>query len=230
MKDEKILLIDDDPELREVVKRALNSYGYKNVVTAENSESALSYLKLETPALILLDIMMPGIDGLELLEIIRTTSTIPVILLTAKGEAEDKIKGFETGADDYVIKPFLMRELILRIEALLRRAYPNNHNIISLESCTVDLLKATVQKKDGNTVNLTAKELEILHKLYENAGNIVSVNALCQSVIGDIYTGYENTLMSHIRHLREKIEEDPSKPKSLITARGLGYKLIIKER
>lgn len=163
-----------------------------------------------------------------MLQEIRAVSKVPVLMLTAKGEAEDRFAGFELGADDYLIKPFLPKELLLRIAAILKRTYPENNRLILLDAATVDLDKAEVLC--GNkVVTLTAKEYSIFLKLAENAGRIVTIGALCQTVCGEIWQGYESTLMTHIRHLREKIEAVPSAPVSLLTVKGLGYKLIVKE-
>lgn len=172
--------------------------------------------------------MMPEMDGFELLQEIRTISKVPVLMLTAKGEAEDRFAGFELGADDYLLKPFLPKELLLRVAAILKRAYPENNRLVILEGATVDLDKAEVLR--GDTVTpLTAKEYTIFLKLNENAGGIVTIGALCQTACGEIWQGYETILMTHIRHLREKIEKNPSNPISLLTVKGLGYKLVVKE-
>ncbi|MGI6110093.1 MAG: response regulator transcription factor [Eubacteriaceae bacterium] len=225
MNNEKILIVDDEQDLRMLMKEALIRAGYANTMSAASAGEALKLMQQQMPDLILLDVMMPGMDGFELLEKIREISTVPVIMLTARGEAEDKYKGFSRGADDYIVKPFLMQELLFRIQAVLRRAYPETHRIVRLRSSTVDLDKAEVTAGD-RVSSLTAKEYTIFMKLYENADCIVSTASLCQTVVGEIWSGYENTLMTHIRHLREKIEADPGNPQSLITVRGLGYKLV----
>lgn len=227
MKSKNILLIDDEQDLRDLVKENLHYYGFKNIQTAKNADEALKILRTGSTDLILLDVMMPKMDGFELLEIIRSFSKVPVIMLTAKGEDEDRIKGLEYGADDYIVKPFLIRELILRIKAVLRRSYPDLSNIVELPFASINLDSAEVIRKDKKQYTLTAKELAIFKKLVENNNAIVSISSLCQNIIGEFYEGYESTLMTHIRHLREKIEKDPSSPKSLITVRGLGYKLIV---
>lgn len=224
---EKLLIVDDERELSELMKDSLERSGYKNVTAASSAEDAVRIMNGGMPDLILLDVMMPGMDGFELLAKIRETSKVPVIMLTAKGEAEDKYRGFGAGADDYLVKPFLMRELLFRIEAVLRRAYPEKSRIVRLKNARVDLDRAEVLRGE-ETLTLTAKECAIFMKLYENSGRIVSTPSLCQTAVGEVWTGYESTLMTHIRHLREKIEADPGKPESLVTVRGLGYKLVIK--
>lgn len=178
--------------------------------------------------MILLDVMMPGMDGFTVLKEIRRISTIPVLMLTARGEADDKFSGFENGADDYLVKPFLPKELLLRVQAILNRSYPEKERIIYLDASTVDLDKAEVQR--GNEIfSLTAKEFLLFEKLFENAGRIVTTGSLCETVCGEFWEGYENTLVTHIRHLREKIEKNPSKPVSLLNVKGLGYCLHLKE-
>ena len=153
---------------------------------------------------------------------------MPVLMLTAKGEPEDRCTGLELGADDYLVKPFLPRELLLRVTAILKRVYPEGNRIVTLAASQVDLDKAEV-RKGKEVFRLTAKEYAVFLKLAENADRIVTIGSLCQTACGEIWQGYESTLMTHIRHLREKIESNPSAPVSLITIKGLGYKLITRE-
>lgn len=226
--DKSILVIDDELDLLIMIKSIFTRAGYTNVDTASSAIEALRILSKKMPDMIILDIMMPEMDGFELLQEIRTISRVPVLILTAKGGAEDRFSGFELGADDYLVKPFLPKELLLRVNAIMRRAYPKNNRIVYLDAAYVDLDKAEV-KRENETIPLTAKEYGIFLKLAENAGHIVTIGSLCQTACGEIWQGYENTLMTHIRHLREKIEKDPSNPVSLLTVKGLGYKLIVKE-
>ena len=206
MKKEQVLLIEDDADIREGVRILLESENYC-VEEAENGKSGLELLSDETD-LVILDIMMPGMSGLRTCEEIRKVSNVPVLFLTAKGEIDDKSKGFEAGADDYMVKPFIAQEFVWRITAILRRTYKESEeSSFLLDACKVDLEQAEVYREGQEPVSLTAKEVEILKKLYANAGRIVTLGALCQTVCGDIYIGYEKTLMSHIRHIREKIEE-----------------------
>ena len=135
--------------------------------------------------------------------------------------------GAGAGADDYLVKPFLPKELLLRVNAILKRAYPGSDRTVALAAATVDLDRAEVRRGEA-VFPLTGKEYAIFLKLAENAGRVVTIGALCQAACGEIWMGYENTLMSHIRHLREKIEETPSAPVSLLTVKGLGYKLVVK--
>lgn len=228
MLDKSILLVDDEHELLTMTKSIFERAGYTQIMTAASAREALKILSKKMPDMIILDVMMPGMDGFELLQEIRTVSKVPVLMLTAKGEAEDRFSGFELGADDYLIKPFLPKELLLRVQAILKRSYPEKNRIIVLDTVSVDLDKAEV-KRGNDTIPLTAKEYSIFVKLAENAGRIITVGALCQTACGEVWQGYETTLMTHIRHLREKIEKNPSAPVSLLTVKGLGYKLIIKE-
>ena len=228
MLDKSILLVDDEHELLTMTKSIFERAGYTQLMTAASAHEALKILSKKMPDMIILDVMMPGMDGFELLQEIRTVSKVPVLMLTAKGEAEDRFSGFELGADDYLIKPFLPKELLLRVQAILKRSYPEKNRIIVLDAVSVDLDKAEVKRGD-DTIPLTAKEYSIFVKLAENAGRIITVGALCQTACGEVWQGYETTLMTHIRHLRGKIEKNPSAPVSLLTVKGLGYKLIIKE-
>ena len=226
MMEHKLLLVDDDRDLLEMLCSIFRRAGYTDLVTASSGQEALQIWRGQ-PALIVLDVMMPGMDGFEVLREIRRTSHVPVLMLTARGEAEDRIEGLEIGADDYLPKPFLPKELLLRVGAILYRTYPEPHRTVELAASTVDLEKAEVWK-DGVRTPLTAKELQLFQKLYENAGRIVTTGILCESICGEFWQGYESTLSTHIRHLREKIEADPSKPVSLVTAKGLGYRLNLK--
>ena len=185
-------------------------------------------LKEEPSDFIILDVRMPGMDGFAVLREIRRTSRIPVLMLTARGEAEDRIAGLESGADDYLAKPFLPRELLLRVQAILNRAYPEPDRRVELAASEVDLERAEAIK-GGQRISLTARELLLFRKLYENAGRIVTTGILCETICGEFWQGYETTLSTHIRHLQEKIEKDPSRPVSLLTVRGLGYRLVLKE-
>lgn len=228
MLDKEILVVDDDQDLRTMIRSVFESAGYTQVWTAASGQEALALMAKKIPGIILLDVMMPGMDGFELLQEIRAVSKVPVLMLTARGEAEDRFAGFELGADDYLVKPFLPKELLLRVRAILKRAYPETGRIVTLAGAAVDLDRAEVIR-EGQRIPLTAKEYSVFEKLAENAGRIVTIGVLCQTLCGDVWQGYETTLMTHIRHLREKIEENPSKPASLLTVKGLGYKLLVKE-
>lgn len=228
MKDRAILLVDDETDFCwKCFNLFFNGAGYTRILTAASGKAALKIWKEAKPSMIILDVMMPGMDGIAVLKEIRRTSRIPVLMLTARGEAEDRIAGFEGGADDYLPKPFLPKELLLRVQAIMSRAYPEKERRIYLEAATIDLDKAEGWHGE-KPFSLTAKELQLIEKLYENAGRIVTTGSLCETVCGEFWQGYETTLSTHIRHLREKIEQNPSKPVSLITVKGLGYRLYLK--
>lgn len=228
MTNHKILLVDDDRDLLEMLLSIFRRAGYTKLLTASSGLEALRAWKENQPDLVVLDVMMPGMDGFSVLKEIRRTSRVPVLMLTARGEAEDRIEGLEIGADDYLPKPFLPRELLLRAGAILSRAYPEQNELVELAGATVNMANAEVLKS-GEKQTLTAKELQLFEKLYQNAGRIVTTGILCETICGEFWQGYESTLSTHIRHLREKIEENPSKPVSLITVKGLGYRLNLKE-
>ena len=220
----KILLVDDEPELRKLVIDILSDDGFSNIIDAGTVQTGLIFARQEKPDLAVLDVMLPDGDGFSLMKKLRAFTNIPVIFLTAKDEASDKLAGLGLGADDYVVKPFLPQELLLRVHAVLRRCYKADSPLLELEGCTIDFSRAEVNK-NGMIVALTAKEHTLLETLSRSEGRIVSIDALCEALWGDNPFGYENSLNAHIRRIREKIETDPSKPVSLITVKGLGYKL-----
>lgn len=226
IKKKQILLVDDEPELLDMVASILREDGYENVRTAGTVEETLREAGESAPELAILDVMLPDGDGFGLMEKLREKGDYPVLFLTARGEDEDKFRGFGLGADDYIVKPFLPKELLFRVAAILRRSYKEEDPLVKLSGCKIDLERAEVIK-EGERIPLTAKEYELLSALYRNAGRIVTIDALCEAAWGDNPYGYENSLMAHIRRIREKIETNPSKPVSLVTVKGLGYKLII---
>lgn len=220
----KILLVDDEPELRKLVTDILSDDGFTDIIEADTVRTGLSSAMDWKPDLAILDVMLPDGDGFSLMKELRTFTDIPVIFLTAKDETDDKLAGLYLGADDYIVKPFLPQELLLRVHAILRRCYKADSPLLELEGCTIDFDRAQVNK-NGNIIALTAKEHTLLETLSRNEGRIVSIDALCEALWGDNPFGYENSLNAHIRRIREKIEMNPSKPVSLITIKGLGYKL-----
>lgn len=219
--DSKILVVDDNQELAVMVRNMLLRSGYGNVTCANSCEEGMRKFCQEEPQLVILDIMLPDGDGFSLFRKMREIAEAPILFLSAKDEDNDKLFGLGLGADDYITKPFLAQELILRVGAVLKRAYfmpgkkkqedGEDELLLILDGREISFSDATVTY-GGKTVSLTAKELQILKKLNENRGKIVTFDALCMAVWGDSYYGYENTLMVHIRHLREKIEENPSSP------------------
>ena len=232
LKDRKVLIVDDEPDMRMMIERFLRKEGFFRIYAAGDGATALSIFRANKPDIAILDVMLPDGDGFSLLSSIRQFSQTPVLFLSARGEDEDRLLGLGMGADDYIVKPFLPRELVLRLSAILKRVYASpaaeRLSVFRLGEQIVDLKNAVVRR--GQTeLPLTPKEHALLMKLYENRNRIVTSDALCQAVWGDDSVGYENTLMVHIRRVREKIEQEPSSPVYLLTVRGLGYKLSAKE-
>lgn len=224
-----ILLVDDEQALLDMVLSILNEYGFHNVTTARSIKEAVAAAQKSRPELAILDVMLPDGNGFELMEQLKRNGDYPVLFLTARGEDDDKWRGFRLGADDYIVKPFLPKELLFRIMAILRRSYKGESPVVKLKNSQIDFSRAEVIK-NNERLPLTAKEHELLSALYRNAGRIITIDALCEAVWGDNPFGYENSLMAHIRRIREKIEQNPSQPVSLITIRGLGYKLIVEDK
>ena len=224
----KILLVDDEPELLTLVAVILKEDGFENIMTASTVSEGIDAAKTQKPDLAILDVMLPDGDGFSLMRQIRDFSDMPVIFLTARDEAADKLAGLGLGADDYIAKPFLGEELLLRVHAILRRCYKTDAPVVKLDGCLIDFERGQVSKA-GETIPLTAMEYTLLKTLARNAGKIVTLDTLCEALWGDNPFGYENSLNAHIRRIREKIESTPSKPVSLITMKGLGYKLNIRK-
>lgn len=225
----RILLVDDNHKLLSLLKEELNSAGFYALWTADSVTAVRALLQQHSPELIVLDINLPDGDGFSLFQEIRASMDIPVLFLSARDADSDRLFGLGLGADDYLTKPFLTQELLLRIQLILRRFYRNELQNDAMHALTlgerrVDL-DDTVVKWKGSTVPLTAIERTLLRKLAENRGHIVTYDALSAAVWGSHSYGYENSLNVHIRHLREKLEDNPSKPQWLVTARGLGYRL-----
>lgn len=224
----EILIVDDNDALAEMTGSILIKNGYETVYTASNCAEGLAQFKKGQPRLVILDIMLPDGDGFSLFRQMRELRDVPILFLSARDEDNDRLFGLGLGADDYITKPFLPEELVLRVGAILKRTYFSAGSAagetLVLSDRRVSFEHAAVEY-DGRTTALTAKELLLLKKLAANRGNIVTFDALCRAVWDDSYYGYENALMVHIRHLREKIEEDPSHPKWILTARGIGYRL-----
>lgn len=224
----KILVVDDNAELVDLITAILKEDGYQEVLAARSVREGMEIFKADKPDMAVLDIMLPDGDGFSLFQRMRDESEVPILFLSAKDEDEDRLFGLGLGADDYITKPFLPKELLLRVRAILKRTYHVNEEkaetVLRFGEREVFPERAIVRYQGGE-MSLTAKELALLLKLNHNRGRIVTFDALCNAVWGDFYYGYENTLMVHIRHLREKLEDDPSHPKWILTARGLGYRL-----
>lgn len=220
-----ILLVDDDPQLIRLVRANLDSVGYK-VTVALDAHSALKLFDLEIPDLIVLDIMLPDMDGYELCKRIREFSSVPIIMLTAKVEDVDKVRGLKVGADDYLTKPFNMDELLARIEAVLRRTkFPEEVKTPPVFSCgdlSVDFARRRVTVK-GKEVALTLIEYKLLSQLVTNAGKVMLHRELLTRVWGPEYQDEVDYLRAYVRHLRQKIEEDPHQPRYILSKLGIGY-------
>lgn len=225
----KILLVDDEEDILNLLEKALIMEGFYNIIKVNNGIDVVDVYKKMQPDIIILDVMLPGIDGYELCRQIRQFSHCPILFLSAKNDELDKILGLAIGGDDYVTKPFSPKELVYRVKAQLRRANFNQNlaenKLIKIGSLTIDPDGCLVTK-NNNEINLTAKEFGILLYLAQNAGRVISRERLYETVWGDDSVGCDNTIMVHIRHLREKLEDEPTKPKYFITVKGLGYKMV----
>jgi len=223
-----VLVVDDEPRMIRFIRMNLELEGY-HVVEAGNGIEALDQVRKHMPDLVIMDIMMPKMDGFETLRLLREISTVPVILLTVKGEEEDRIRGLELGADDYVTKPFSPRELISRVNAVLRRAdwpSPAPRTILAIDDrLSVDFNRHQVIVND-NRIDLRPTEYRLLTHLIQNAGWVVPHETLLAKVWGYEYRDETHYLRLYINYLRKKIEEDPATPKYILTERGVGYRFI----
>lgn len=225
----KILVVDDEKPISDIVKFNLDKEGY-NVVTAYDGEEALEKVESEEPDLILLDLMLPKIDGLEVARQVRAKHNIPIIMVTAKDSELDKVVGLELGADDYVTKPFSNRELVARVKANLRRqdqfqqSNEEVKNNIKIGPLVINSDSYSVTR-DGAQLDLTHREFELLHYLAQHTDQVMTREHLLQTVWGYDYFGDVRTVDVTVRRLREKIEETPSNPQILVTRRGVGYYL-----
>jgi two-component system, OmpR family, response regulator len=225
----KILVVEDDRNLLETIKYNLVKENYETLAAVDGAE-ALDIARKEKPDLIILDIMLPVIDGFEVCRILRQEMIVPIIMLTARTGETDRIMGLDTGADDYMTKPFSLRELLARIRALLRRAgisevkLPEAQSILALGNITIDLNRHQVKVK-GQPIELTAKEYDLLVFLVQNESYVFSREQLLEKVWGYDFAGDTRTVDVHMRWLRQKLESDPANPKHLLTVRGTGYKI-----
>jgi DNA-binding response OmpR family regulator len=221
----KILVVDDEPTLVATLKYNLEREGYC-VITAGDGESGLSAARANRPDLILLDLLLPVMDGLEVCRILRRETTIPILMLTAKTGEIDKVVGLELGADDYVTKPFSMRELLARVRALLRRAEaapPAETEVLLAGDLQVDLRRMEASRR-GEALALKPKELDLLAFFLRNRGRAFTRDQLLNQIWGYDFAGDTRTIDVHIRWLRQKIEDVPAKPSRIITVRGVGYR------
>ena len=225
MEQRTVLIVDDDPGLRELIRINLEHEGYK-VLQASNGVECLEAVREQRPELVLLDVMMPEMDGLEACERLRQFSTVPVLMLTAKVQSKDIVTGLDKGADDYITKPFNIDELTARIRALLRRV-PSAYRPLTAadEQIQIDQQKREVLVR-GEPVDLTPTEFQLLLLLAEHAGKVVEHEMLLRAVWGQEYTKDNDYLKVYIWHLRRKLEQDPRNPKLLLTEWGVGYRLM----
>ena len=228
IKDRRILVVDDEERMVRFIRLNLEHDGFR-VTEAYNGTQAINRVRNSLPDLVLLDVMMPDIDGFEVLKIIREVSSVPVIMLTAKGEEDDRVRGLELGADDYITKPFSPRELVSRVRAVLRRTESTTsttHGLIEVD----DRLKLDFDRREvwveGELVKLRPTEYRLLYHLVQNAGWVISHDQLLAKVWGYEYRDEPHYVRLYINYLRKKLEEDPSNPKYILTERGVGYRFV----
>lgn len=229
MNEYKIMIVDDEPDILDLLEKALNIEGLSGIIKIDNGMTAVNTCRKIQPDIIILDVMLPDIDGYEVCKQIRQFSHCPILFLSSKNDELDKILGLAVGGDDYVTKPFSPKEVAYRVKAQLRRnSYRQNEaksEPIKIGALTLDTDGCRAMK-DGKDMELTAKEFEILRYLAENKGRVISRERLYEAIWNEDSFGCDNTVMVHIRHLREKLENDPTAPQYIITMKGLGYKLV----
>ncbi len=227
MKDKTILVVEDERKILDVIEAYLQREGFQ-VLTAVDGEQALEILKRETVHLMILDLMLPKVSGEDVCRRIRTVSYIPIIMLTAKTEEDEKLEGLAMGADDYMTKPFSPRELVGRVRALLRRSYREEQPLADyLNFYDGDLevdVKRMIVKKKGNILNFTPNEFKLFYVFLVNPGHIFAREQLIEKAFGYDYDGFDRTIDTHIKNIRQKIEDDPKNPMYILTVYGMGYK------
>jgi len=226
----RILIVDDEADLRYLVKAALQKEGYTECYLAASVEEGITAFHSYKPSLVILDVMLPDGDGYELCKIIREHSHIPILFLSAKADEVDKLLGLAIGGDDYITKPFSPKEVAFRVKAQLRRLGYMQVNMDKKDiTCGPFTLNSdeTEVRKHHIVLELTAKEVGLMSLFMQNPNRILSKETLFERVWGEQFFGSDNTMMVHIRRLREKIEDDPSSPKFIVTVKGLGYKFVI---
>ncbi|EJQ03639.1 DNA-binding response regulator [Bacillus cereus] len=225
----KILIVDDEKEILNLLEAVLKKEGFQHIYTCTTGKEGIHMCKQVQPDLIILDIMLPDLDGYSVCQQIRQFTFVPIFFLSAKNEDLDKILGLSIGGDDYITKPFSPKEIAYKMKAFFRRnQYQEKARIVyQFGDITIDEAQGTVLRGD-TLLTLTAKEFNILLFLIKNSNQIFSKARLYEAVWGETYLGNDNIMMVHMRHLREKIEDNPSKPHYLVTVRGLGYKLNTK--
>ncbi len=218
-----ILIAEDDDDIRSLLRLYLEGEGYR-VLEAPDGAAALRLAREESPDMAVLDVMMPEMNGFELTQALRKYSDIPILILSAKSQDNDKILGLNLGADDYIAKPFNPVEIVARVKAQLRRANCTTGSTLTVRDLTLDTASFQLWK-DGRQILLTPMEYKILAMLMRSPGRIFTKIQLYEGAIGTYFEGDDNTMMVHISKLREKIEDDPKNPRYIITVRGLGYKI-----
>lgn len=230
MEHKNILIVEDEKNIVEVIEAYLSKEGF-NVFTAEDGKKALELFQSNNIHLIILDLMIPKISGEEVCTNIRSTSDVPIIMLTAKADEDHRVQGLSIGADDYVIKPFSPRELTSRVKALLRRSYrdygPLAQNLVFNDGDLEIEVEKMIVRKQNKSVNLTVNEFKILLALVSNPGVVLSREQLIENSFGHQYEGFDRTIDTYIKNIRQKIEDNPKKPKYVLTVYGAGYKFGI---
>ncbi|MBU3145476.1 response regulator transcription factor [Clostridium sp. CF012] len=230
----KILIVDDEEDILRLLSTVLRKEGFENIYTAAAAKEAIDLVSRLDPDIILLDIMMPDRDGYDVCKEIRKTSRTPILFMSAKSEELDRILGFALGADDYITKPFSPKEVAYRVKAHLRRNnYLGEDKVESGKPIVFGPFELNEEKielkKNGELIELKAKEFKMLVYFAKNPNQILSKEKICDGVWGEDYIGFDNTIMVHIRRLREKIEDNPSMPKYIVNIKGLGYKFVVKD-
>ncbi len=223
----RVLVVDDEVQIVRVLRGYLEKSGFQ-VLTAYDGVEALRTLRQEALDLVILDLMLPGMDGLDVCRTIRKHSDIPIIMLTARVEETDRLIGLELGADDYIVKPFSPREVVARVRAVLRRTRPTltyDDEVLALGDLRLDVAKRTLNIAEDRTVELTPSEFGILRAMMASPGRAFSRSQLLDVIQGEAYAGYERTIDTHIKNLRHKIEATPRRPEYLLTVYGIGYKM-----
>lgn len=227
MKSRKILVVDDETQITELITSYLEREGYQ-VVTAADGEAALEVYQREQPDLVLLDLMLPKLNGYEVCREIRAQSRVPIIMLTARDEEPDKIVGLELGADDYITKPFSPREVVARVRAVLRRADADEPEIKVIRAGDIEINNTRHEvKKKGAIIELTPTEFKLLATLADSPRRVFTRLQLVEEVQGYSFEGYERTIDAHIKNLRQKIEDDPKNPVMIGTVYGVGYRFEV---
>ncbi|MGN6483173.1 MAG: response regulator [Thermomicrobiales bacterium] len=218
----RILVVDDEPQIRRALQTTLAAHGFE-VETAEDGDDALVRIATWTPDAIVLDLVMPGKDGFEVLRDTRTWSQVPVIVLSARGQESDKVHALDMGADDYLTKPFGIQELLARLRAVMRRAAPPTESIVTAGPVTVDIARHEVTR-DGKAVHLTPTEFDLLRVLATNAGRVLTHRQLLEQVWGGYAAENAPQLRVYVNYLRRKLEDDPAHPRLIVTEPGIGYR------